>query len=198
MKLTFRLKGGPGSGFHGHSGIPGHQGGSLSNGSHPHVKFLDSPLDVKLNYENRYAYFITANDEIVDMEGTTHNGYLMEKSQYANELAKTFGIWDINRSGANLTDQALANGTLRIVWPKNRNEVDVHMDKIDVNSMRRVKNLIKSGKLPVASAYYIDGKVEPHPNVSGGRVLNYSLTIPYEKLMRTVITSETLAKLLEG
>lgn len=40
MKLTIRLKGGPGSGNHGHKGIPGHQGGSLPRGesnfvSHP-------------------------------------------------------------------------------------------------------------------------------------------------------------------
>jgi hypothetical protein len=34
MKLTIRLKGGAGSGNHGHKGIPGHRGGSLPQGSH--------------------------------------------------------------------------------------------------------------------------------------------------------------------
>ncbi|MFA5036557.1 MAG: hypothetical protein WC479_05220 [Candidatus Izemoplasmatales bacterium] len=32
--LTIRLKGGAGSGNHGHKGIPGHRGGSLPQGSH--------------------------------------------------------------------------------------------------------------------------------------------------------------------
>jgi len=31
--ITFRFKGGPGSGFRGHKGIPGHQGGSLPKGT---------------------------------------------------------------------------------------------------------------------------------------------------------------------
>jgi len=33
MKLRFVYKGGPGSGFAGHAGIPGHQGGSQSEGA---------------------------------------------------------------------------------------------------------------------------------------------------------------------
>jgi hypothetical protein len=33
MKATIRIKGGEGSGFHGHAGIPGHQGGSQAESS---------------------------------------------------------------------------------------------------------------------------------------------------------------------
>lgn len=36
MKLTFRLKGGPGSGNKGHAGIPGHYGGSAPKGGGRH------------------------------------------------------------------------------------------------------------------------------------------------------------------
>ncbi len=49
MKLTFRYKGGAGSGFHGHAGRPGEVGGSTSEGSNSGEMSFNEASDFVLN-----------------------------------------------------------------------------------------------------------------------------------------------------
>jgi 5,10-methenyltetrahydromethanopterin hydrogenase len=53
MKLTIRLKGGAGSGNHGHKGIPGHQGGSLPQGSSNIIKDPDKDEVESILFDHR-------------------------------------------------------------------------------------------------------------------------------------------------
>jgi hypothetical protein len=71
MKFTIRLKGGLGSGHHGHKGIPGHHGGSLPSGSlasaivdRPRV--LPDTNYVKLS-EGTSFYHVTRLDNLEDI-----------------------------------------------------------------------------------------------------------------------------------
>ena len=98
MKLKFVYKGGKGSGFHGHAGIRGHQGGSQAGGSVPDWLLGDNSTP-----EERAA----AHEAVNQVHGTTrvialaHGQGLADveaaRKRDAEGMAKA--NWDIKKAG---------------------------------------------------------------------------------------------------
>jgi hypothetical protein len=103
-KLIFRLKGGPGSGFHGHAGIPGHQGGSQAEDGGmteavepikkiPGPKKMTAPAVMEWLQEGdvypSYIHKIDSNKFKVEFEYFYHHGNSAES--VANTMEKKLG-----------------------------------------------------------------------------------------------------------
>lgn len=96
MKLTIRLKGGPGSGHHGHKGIPGHRGGSLpregsaaSSSSKSNIDIGRDGIGGKFYYGNSMS-IRDLSDQVVYRYGMNSfvNMYGNDKKAFLADLKK--------------------------------------------------------------------------------------------------------------
>jgi hypothetical protein len=93
MKITFRLKGGEGSGNEGHAGIPGHQGGSKPTGRTSESDHKDKP---KVEEPKKKRWSANHKWEEFNQEGNT-------KVYHAIGHSTDAGTWDYDPEHPNDT-----------------------------------------------------------------------------------------------
>lgn len=202
-KITVVLKGGVGSGFHGHKGRPGLEGGSLPRNSSAlgysgKIKTEDS---VKTNEFEQF--FVTTKDKVVDVsaEDTDHVGYVLTHMRSDPEnFAEHFGsdVADVtyrNMSYQPVTD-VMHNGVIRGIWYGNRKspnrELDLNFYEFTPATLSRLRKLVEDGVLPTADKYVLDSVVNlPTPDGSNATFveLTYDQFMYGKKLVRDLSTA---------
>ncbi len=154
MKVTIRVKGGEGSGFHNHAGRPGKIGGSapmslirLSN----KLQYVDNvdELVVKQNIggTDTVSYFIAPNGKLLDV----HQKSETEHISFVYRFSEEFGIPPMTSasSGRDTWEQVMKNGYIRVrAWPHgNDSQTAIEVNKLDTETLRKLQKMYDNGKL---------------------------------------------------
>jgi hypothetical protein len=149
--LIGRLKGGLGSGFHGHKGRPGKVGGSTARGMLNSESKIIIPSDINFTQEvdcathdttkTPTAYYILPDDRVIYCSA----GHTTAAIQIADSNPDKYPH---ARYRSEYVDNVLAAGYIRIMQAKN--ETAIETQNIDTKQLRNLQRLVDSGKLELA------------------------------------------------
>lgn len=187
-----RIKGGEGSGFFGHAGIPGHHGGSSSRsdvspgfgilegityGKKPSdpglegARFAHSFSDISVS-AGTFCYFILPDDLILDINSSSaeHRDYIDWVSRNP-KIMGLFGLKPVSRGNASFSAVKQA-GSIRVRgWS---NGCMVETDKVDTPTLRRLQRLVDQDKLRFSTDQNNRWSDETF-SVKGSRHIDFSL-----------------------
>lgn len=164
-----RLKGGPGSGNHGHRGIPGHHGGSApGNGRKtPAPATATDNQSLTRQYGNGKGW-VTTDDRMFDVHGSveiSNDGQatsgpgepLNTHGRFAWNYWKDLGITPEAKrragTGIDMIVAALDAGNIRVDYdcnPQRRwEEINMHVARLNKSTLRRIQSLFDKGLLKV-------------------------------------------------
>jgi hypothetical protein len=164
MKIMLHLKGGPGSGHHGHGGRPGQRGGSTPGKggiAHRSTKSVfgdmaSVPSSGRAGGTTK-AYFIFPDGDLIDAsrgskEALDHEMFIMENPEIFG--LTNAGIFDMMRSSgltkSKLFDDIAGKGIVRVRTLTNKLGRHATIDGLSLTnaSIQKIQDLILQDKLP--------------------------------------------------
>jgi hypothetical protein len=189
MKFTIRLKGGAGSGHHGHKGILGHQGGSLPKGdlsSADVVDYSDVPVITKLSQLSKSrggskGYWIMQDGTMID--GRLGKDGWHEDSMI--DLSKKNPQYSPSSDRINYSTHAVDNmGAIRVqVTPR---EVVIETKDVNESTLKRLQNLVDEGKISSKKTISWGGTVKLSPVLAesyNSESTSYTVSVEPEEFM---------------
>jgi hypothetical protein len=192
MKLVVRLKGGKGSGHHGHSGRPGKVGGSVAGkgvgeSTTKYVTYVDTynNLSAVKSNEPHVSYFITYDNKVLDIGYGTHSGYIRQLMKESTESFSALGVDSPTQSITSNFDAAMIAGSIRVYATPRTIAIDTAQR--DKRTLRRLQRLVDEGKID-----FIDenGKFKA---LEWGNALKYNdpvIKATYEEFLSAKYVSE--------
>ena len=154
-KAVFAFKGGPGSGFEGHSGRPGLVGGSASEGTGNKPPLVDTTkdlVDAADEGAHSYVYFIMLDGKLLDCNSEDiQSDIIGNHEDIVSDNPEWFGLHPKEGEYASVSD-VLAKDIIRVNYSKYEKDsvLNIETSKIDIPTLRRLQHLYDQNKLSYA------------------------------------------------